>query len=901
MANEEVLRLRATVVTDEGLAKLRQLGREIGLLPEKARPGIKGLTGEFDKLGQTIRKMGGEITTVIPALGSVGLGAAGAAAAVGVLISTFGTAAKRIVELKYASKELGMSERDIRAWSSTAEKAGVSTQSMMSGMQAFKKTTDGLKYNIGGARDELYAMGAGPIVQRMMAATTQAEKMKVAFKFKDELMKDDPSGFKARMFFDQIGLGADKARLSYEAWQQAQAKLKPITPEDTERAQKYADSLVELGEAWDHLVTKAGISLFPSLTKDVENLNWLIEKLGEFQKAYINAVTPPPGVSGNLIDTEHFKLGFNRNAPVPKALGFGTEGPVPEAQQQMQERMEHLRKVPMAPQYFSGGGSGDITANWPQSTNIEDRRGAGGSNLSEFTRAVKEGVFAALVDFRGYAESGGAAPGGFQMASLGGAATGGGGIGAAPGGASPGYGGGGGGGGFNGGPGPNGQSPSAPSSGGGDTSTNLSPGSGGGTAGAPPASAAPAGSAGEVGPAAALAMARQHLGENEIRDQGKLQKFFSDHGVKVNPRTTAWCAGFVNANLNAAGIKGTGSLAAGSFTNYGTAVKPDNIQPGDIGVVRGRSPRTGIEGTHVGFLTGETRQGPRGLEAQMLSGNESDQVKYAWRPVSALHLRRAPAPAGGTAAQSQELLRGGGGGAEYLRQQRAPLTKQLADNPQLKKELAALGTLEHENDATAVVESLYNRTVATNEARAKRGLPPLSLSQMMKGGFYGPINKGLLQSRVAQLERDPARMKKMYGAIDAASSSNLLKGATDQGSGSDPNVAWPGGKTVRYGETYNDWGGGAGHEGNRMFRERQQAAIAQAERTKRIDGAVNNAAAGATKAEGSVNVTVNSNGTAAKTKAEANGGLWMKTTIENYRQMQPTSKPAQTVDQSMSI
>jgi hypothetical protein len=67
----------------------------------------------------------------------------------------------------------------------------------------------------------------------------------------------------------------------------------------------------------------------------------------------------------------------------------------------------------------------------------------------------------------------------------------------------------------------------------------------------------------------------------------------------------------------------------------------------------------------------------------------------------------------------------------------------------------------------------------------------------------------------------------MTAAIDAASSSNLLKGATDQGSGSDPNVAWAGGriKLHRWGETYNDWGA-YGHEAAARFREEQQRAVA---------------------------------------------------------------------------
>jgi hypothetical protein len=202
-----------------------------------------------------------------------------------------------------------------------------------------------------------------------------------------------------------------------------------------------------------------------------------------------------------------------------------------------------------------------------------------------------------------------------------------------------------------------------------------------------------------------------------------------------------------------------------------------------------------------------------------------------------------PAPAGQVAPETQPAPTGkrseaapAEGGAAFLAEQRAPMVQELENNPRLKVRLAALATLEHESDTTAVVESLYNRTASINEYRASRGQPPLSLSDMIygKGGksFYGPIRAGLLEGRVRELERNPARLDRVMGAIDRAETSNLLKGATDQGSGNDPNVNHPGGRIVRGGEVYNDWGGGGGHDANRRFRERQQAAISDAEAGK---------------------------------------------------------------------
>jgi hypothetical protein len=131
-------------------------------------------------------------------------------------------------------------------------------------------------------------------------------------------------------------------------------------------------------------------------------------------------------------------------------------------------------------------------------------------------------------------------------------------------------------------------------------------------------------------------------------------------------------------------------------------------------------------------------------------------------------------------------------------------------------------TLEHESDAAAVGESLMNRMAMTGG----------SIHKGLHSGFYGPVNRGQLGSAIAALERNPNRMARMNAAIDAnLAGSNLLKGATDQGSGHDPNVNWPGGRIVRGGEVYNDWGGGrGGHEGARRFREAQQAQVNAAAR-----------------------------------------------------------------------
>jgi hypothetical protein len=81
-----------------------------------------------------------------------------------------------------------------------------------------------------------------------------------------------------------------------------------------------------------------------------------------------------------------------------------------------------------------------------------------------------------------------------------------------------------------------------------------------------------------------------------------------------------------------------------------------------------------------------------------------------------------------------------------------------------------------------------------------------------------------------------------------------------------------------------DLGGSRG----RMVPERQFSRLKLL--PDRVDQSIANGN-GAAKAEGHVHVTVNSNGTAANTKAASAGDLWQTTTVQNYKQMQKTDSP----------
>jgi hypothetical protein len=145
----------------------------------------------------------------------------------------------------------------------------------------------------------------------------------------------------------------------------------------------------------------------------------------------------------------------------------------------------------------------------------------------------------------------------------------------------------------------------------------------------------------------------------------------------------------------------------------------------------------------------------------------------------------------------------------FIASRRASFAHELSD-PSKRLQFAAMMMSENPGAAQAVAESAMNRSDLTHK----------SLMQMLHSGFYGPINRGQLGSYMEHLRRDPRAMARMNAAIDSAlAGSDIIHGATDQGSGHDPNVNWPGGRTVIHGETFNDWAGGGGHAASARWRE----------------------------------------------------------------------------------
>lgn len=148
------------------------------------------------------------------------------------------------------------------------------------------------------------------------------------------------------------------------------------------------------------------------------------------------------------------------------------------------------------------------------------------------------------------------------------------------------------------------------------------------------------------------------------------------------------------------------------------------------------------------------------------------------------------------------------GGSDFLRRERQGFADQLSD-PGVRQRVAGMALLEDARNPTSAVESLANRFGYVNSERAKRGLPPVTVDQMLNGGFYGPINRGGLPGAVNQLNSEPGTALKMNRAIDnVIGGSNTIQGFTDQGLPSDPNGWRQPQLSLGTGNIFNDWNGG---------------------------------------------------------------------------------------------
>ncbi|HDU8609733.1 TPA: TIGR02594 family protein [Morganella morganii] len=117
-----------------------------------------------------------------------------------------------------------------------------------------------------------------------------------------------------------------------------------------------------------------------------------------------------------------------------------------------------------------------------------------------------------------------------------------------------------------------------------------------------------------------LTEARKEIGQHEIKGPAsnpRIDQFWRDSklsGLVGTDDTVPWCAAFVNACLERAGIRSVRSDSSRSYLTFGKALKEPKY--GCIAVFSRQ------RGGHVGFVVGKTESGL----LLVLGGNQADEV-----------------------------------------------------------------------------------------------------------------------------------------------------------------------------------------------------------------------------------------------------------------------------------
>jgi uncharacterized protein (TIGR02594 family) len=869
---------------------------ELVLATREAWAGVKGVSVVMGELGAASRLMVVGLGAVV-----VGIGAIGAAvAAYGISVFKF---SREMYTLSQTAKSLGMTFGSLRTVTEQNERFGVSVEATVGQLGRLQEALTDLSENNSRLRHELLGKGLDPnwlnqYTQEKDLITQQNMARERGLAIRDAEIAKGKTLMQAtgemNRFLQSIGQDPGIAN---------RPPVKPLTAEEKAAYAEIERQSQAINEQWVQILEKiskikeevlawglpAVLETVKLINQGFEAIATIIPKLNILTQGWANTAWSA---------IKALTLGPTLLIPGVRNWAFPKDGAVPEAAKPEAgptappQGLGHLRRIPplgFHPTSYEGAND-NINPLLHRASFGGDSDTGGSSGEGRAQSIIKSGVFEALVQFYGFLKGGGTGGGGGRPGVVNASYTtgnvfGGGGGGGGGGGYAGGGGGGGGGVNLGGGSG-------VPGGGGGGGGGGGSRSDTGGPAGGPSVGATgdPAVPSDILDKAKAVAL---HSGP------GGVEAFMRSQGY---PKAGNWCGEFAASVVKSAGGTPPQNPAiASNWRNWGTPVE-GAPQPGDVAVRKGA--RTGSTGSHVTFVE---NYDPKTGTFTGLGGNqgrwESKQnaSRYEFRRAGKVDLGKVAESAGVKgAAGGPGTGAVGEGGTGYLAAKRAPFAKELEEHPETRKLLGAVISSENVGAGPAVAESLFNRTELVNEARAKKGLPPLSLKDMMgtRGhSFYGPIKHGYIGEHLAKMN-DPAYAAKMNALTDQAlGGSDTIKSYTDQGSKGDPNYE-AGGVGVNINkERFNDWG----YPGSAGWRQRRESEIAAADRaalSKPLDrSALNDNNKIHSTGQLDVNVAAPPG-----TKVKYHGqNLLKNTSMQRQTQMEPTSRGPSSGDQSMAI
>jgi hypothetical protein len=269
---EEIVQLKATFVADQTLAELRNLGREIGVLPQRAGQGIKKVHVEMTVLQQTVKGLGQAVTSALPALAALARGPAGIATAVVLATAAIGKSitdvGKNLVSLRHTARELGLTTQQLRGLQTAGERAAIAPEAMTEALKTFKRNTEDFKLRIGSLRTEMLNMlggAGGELMDKIVNAKDEMEALQHALDFSEAMEKAGTPEIGRRVMQMLTG-NAQLARLTMREIREDIAAEPFISDKAMDDAKRYNDIIINIGKAFDWLKQKIVLGLFDFAT-----------------------------------------------------------------------------------------------------------------------------------------------------------------------------------------------------------------------------------------------------------------------------------------------------------------------------------------------------------------------------------------------------------------------------------------------------------------------------------------------------------------------------------------------------------------------------------------------------------------------------------------------------------
>ena len=435
------LRLTVTLV-DNVSAGLNKIKGEFKDLTEgSSKQHAEKFKKENTEAIAVLKRMGGEAGEAFKAFGMMRLGALGAAGGVALLgfevakqIKQWGELADKMRASTQVSRIFGIKPEDLRNIQEQLEAFGVSAEQSMGAITKFADRMGEMQRNPAMRADILRGVirdpGAEREMERRLAQINEAKSAIEKLNLVRQLGEDIEKNALKRGETPERAAGERRMieeRLGYSPQLRLAGQLKDLTEEQrkaeearTKNMENYANLLGQINSKWEEINKLVNDSAFSENGIMVKGARILLDVVNQIKESveYIHEHSLDEFFGKKM---ETIRKGED---PISKYIDEKTSKTQENAQQQLQDRMEHLRKLPMAPQYFSGGGT-DITADWPESSNIEDRRGEGDDRKKYMTENTAE--LKRLNDFLigptaggGYGFLSGGAGGGGGLASRGG-------------------------------------------------------------------------------------------------------------------------------------------------------------------------------------------------------------------------------------------------------------------------------------------------------------------------------------------------------------------------------------------------------------------------------------------------------------------------------------------------